>query len=51
MEYTLTVLIDGTPVAVSGLFLNLDEAVDQANDQARHYELDPIYIEKSRLEG
>lgn len=33
MEYTVTVLIDGTPVAVSGPFLTLDEAVDQANDQ------------------
>jgi hypothetical protein len=44
IEYTVTVLIDGIPVAVSGPFLTMDEAVDQASDQARHYALDPIYF-------
>jgi hypothetical protein len=39
MEYTVTVLIDGTAIAVSGPFLTLDEAVDQANEQARHASL------------
>ena len=48
MEYTVAVLIDGTAIAVSGPFLTLDEAVDQANDQARHYALDPIYFRKEQ---
>ena len=48
MEYTVTVLIDGTAIAVSGPFLTLDEAVDQASGQARHYELDPIYFRREQ---
>ena len=47
-EYTVTVLIDGTAIAVSGPFLALDEAVDQANEQARHYALDPIYFRREQ---
>ena len=48
MGYTVTVSIDGTPVAVSGPFLTLDDAVNQANAQARHYELDPIYLRREQ---
>jgi hypothetical protein len=47
-EYTVTVLIDGTAIAVSGPFLALDEAVDQAHEQARHYALDPIYFRREQ---
>ena len=47
-EYTVTVLIDGTAIAVSGPFLTLDEAVDQANEQARHYALDPVYFRREQ---
>jgi hypothetical protein len=48
MEYTVTVSIDGAPVAVSGPFLTLDEAVEQASAQARHYELEPIYFRREQ---
>ncbi|MPR07341.1 hypothetical protein [Microvirga tunisiensis] len=48
MEYTVTVSIDGTAIAVSGPFLTLDDAVDQANDQAKHYALDPIYFRREQ---
>ena len=48
MEYTVTVLIDGTAITVSGPFLTLDEAVDQANEQARHYAVDPIYFRREQ---
>ena len=48
MEYTVTVLIDGTAIAVSGPFLTLDEAVSQANKQARHYALDPVYFRREQ---
>jgi hypothetical protein len=48
MEYTVTVFVDGTAIAVSGPFLTLDEAVDQASGQARHYELDPIYFRREQ---
>ena len=47
-EYTVTVLIDGTAIAVSGPFLTLDEAVSQADEQARHYVLDPIYFRREQ---
>jgi hypothetical protein len=47
-EYTVTVLIDGTPVSVGGPFLALADAVDQANQQARHYALDPIYVRQKQ---
>jgi hypothetical protein len=48
MEYTVTVLMDGTAIAVTGPFLTLDEAVDQANEQARHYAVDPIYFRREQ---
>ena len=48
MEYTVTVLIDGTAIAVSGPFLTLDAAVDQANEHARHYALEPIYFRREQ---
>jgi hypothetical protein len=47
-EYTVTVLIDGTPVSVGGPFLALNDAVDQANEQAKHYALDPIYLRREQ---
>lgn len=43
-EYTLTVLISGKPVSVEGPFVSLDEAVRQAGEASRHYELKPIYL-------
>jgi phosphoribosylamine-glycine ligase len=48
MEYTVTVLIDGTAIAVSGPFLTLDEAAEQADEQARHYALDPVYFRREQ---
>ncbi|WP_134494827.1 hypothetical protein [Microvirga pakistanensis] len=47
-EYMVTVLIDGTAIAVSGPFLTLGEAVNQANQQARHYALDPVYFRREQ---
>jgi hypothetical protein len=47
-EYTVTVLIDSTPVSVGGPFLALNDAVDQANEQAKHYALDPIYVRREQ---
>jgi hypothetical protein len=47
-EYTVTVLIDGAAIAVSGPFLTLDEAISQANEQARHYALDPVYFRREQ---
>jgi hypothetical protein len=47
-EYTVTVLIDGKPVSVGGPFLDLDDAVGQANEQARHYSLEPIYLKRDQ---
>jgi hypothetical protein len=47
-EYTVTVLIDGTAIAVSGPILTLDEAVDQADVQAKHYGPDPIYFRREQ---
>ncbi|WP_114948509.1 hypothetical protein [Microvirga calopogonii] len=48
MEFTVTVLIDGTAIAVSGPFASMEEAVDQANDLSQHYQLEPIYIRRER---
>jgi hypothetical protein len=48
-EYTVTVLIDGKPVSVGGPFLDLEDAVDQANEEARHYALDPIYLKREQV--
>jgi hypothetical protein len=47
-DHTVTVLIDGTAIAVSEPFLTLDEAVDQADEQAKHYGLDPIYFRREQ---
>jgi hypothetical protein len=47
-EYTVTVLIDSTPVSVGGPFLALNDAVDQANEQAKHYALAPIYVRREQ---
>ncbi|WP_201839345.1 hypothetical protein [Microvirga zambiensis] len=46
IEYMVTVLIDGTAIAVSGPFASRDEAVAQANGQSAHYELEPIYFRR-----
>ena len=43
MEFMVTVLIDGTAIAVSGPFPSMEEAVDQANVLSKHYQLNPIY--------
>jgi len=48
-EYTVTELIDGTAIGVSGPFLTLDEAVEQANEQAKHYALDPVYFRREQV--
>jgi hypothetical protein len=47
-EYTVTVLIDGKPVSVGGPFLALDDAVDQAKEEAQHYALNPIYLRREQ---
>jgi hypothetical protein len=43
-EYMLTVTIDGAPVVTAGPFPDRDTAVDQANEEAEHYALHPIYF-------
>ena len=48
MEFMVTVLIDGTAIAVSGPFASMEEAVDQANDLSKHYQLGPIYVRRER---
>ena len=47
MEFLVTVLIDGASVAVS-VRSPPSEAVDQANDLSKHYELDPIYFRREQ---
>jgi hypothetical protein len=48
-EYTVTVFIDRNPVSVGGPFASMDEAIRQASEEARHYDLDPIYLRRERL--
>jgi ATP-dependent Clp protease adapter protein ClpS len=48
MEFMVTVFIDGTAIAVSGPFASLEEAVDQANDLSKHYQLEPIYVRREQ---
>lgn len=48
MEFTVTVLIDGTAIAVSGPFASMEEAIGQANDLSKHYQLEPIYITREQ---
>jgi hypothetical protein len=47
-EYTVTVLIAGKPVSVGGPYLDLEDAVGQANEEARHYALNPIYLKREQ---
>jgi hypothetical protein len=48
-EYTVTVLIDRSAVSVGGPFMSLDEAVRQASEAARHYDLEPVYLRRERM--
>ena len=48
MEFMVTVLIDGTSIAVSGTFASMEEAVDQASDLSKHCQLEPIYIRREQ---
>jgi len=48
-EYTITVLIDRKPVSVGGPFVSLDEAFQEAAEEARHYALTPIYLRREQF--
>jgi hypothetical protein len=48
-EYTVTVLIDRSAVSVGGPFTSLDEAIRQASEAARHYDLEPVYLRRERM--
>ncbi|WP_201841854.1 hypothetical protein [Microvirga zambiensis] len=48
LEFMVTVLIDGTAVAVSGPFASIEEAVDQTNDLSKHYQLEPVYVRREQ---
>jgi hypothetical protein len=48
LEFMVTVLIDGTPIAVSGPVASMKEVVDQANDLSKYYQPEPIYVRREQ---
>ena len=48
-EYTVTVLIDRSAVSVGGPFTSRDEAIRQASEAARRYDLEPVYLRRERM--
>ncbi|WP_201839431.1 hypothetical protein [Microvirga zambiensis] len=49
MEFMVMVLIDGTAIAAGGPLSTMEEAVGQANDFSKQYELEPIYIRREQV--